>query len=340
MTRIWFNKTLSSVHSVLRMIKAEPAASGYELCASSPNAHASAAANADMFWIEPAMLAGSDYVEWCVAMAKEQAIQLFVPGKDAARISGARDRFEAFGCRVLSAASEEVLNLVNNKAAFYAAVNCPEAPPADWQVVTTLAEFDAAYGSLRLRHDALCIKPSTSVYGIGFRRIREDRSALSLYSKGATYEIDLVSLRTMFSEVAAFGEILVMEYLDGHEYSVDVIADHGVLKCAVARRKPLQPGEGQLIDGREDIQLACRRLVAQFRLNGVVNIQFKEGAGKLRILEINARMSGGIAMACLAGPNLPYLALAGFDSGYERLSIPATRVGLRVTEVTAAMVVP
>lgn len=88
---------------------------------------------------------------------------------------------------------------------------------------------------------------------------------------------------------------------------------------------------------REDILQACAHLVRQFALNGNVNIQFREGDQGLRILEINPRMSGGIAMACLAGPNLPYLALAAFDRGREAVT-PGTIVdGLRVGEINKAI---
>ena len=128
-----------------------------------------------------------------------------------------------------------------------------------------------------------------------------------------------------------------MEFLSGHEFSVDCVADGGVLRCAVARRKPLRAGHGQIIDPREDIQTACAAIIRQFSLNGYANIQFREGESGLRTLEVNPRMSGGIAMACLAGPNLPYLGVAGFDSGYAALQIPVAVPGLRVGEVTQAV---
>ena len=62
-----------------------------------------------------------------------------------------------------------------------------------------------------------------------------------------------------------------------------------------------------------------------------------EGAGRLRLLEINPRMSGGIGMACVAGPALPYLALCGFVDGYAGVSVPAVRAGIRVAELAHAI---
>jgi len=109
------------------------------------------------------------------------------------------------------------------------------------------------------------------------------------------------------------------------------------MRCCSTQTPTRSRGGGKLIVVREDILQACAHLVRQFALNGNVNIQFREGDQGLRILEINPRMSGGIAMACLAGPNLPYLALAAFDRGREAVT-PGTIVdGLRVGEINKAI---
>jgi len=60
----------------------------------------------------------------------------------------------------------------------------------------------------------------------------------------------------------------------------------------------------------------------------------------LRVLEINPRMSGGIGMACLAGPNLPYLGLVVFDRGRDAACVPAIADGLRVGEMNKAVRLP
>ncbi|MET0580910.1 MAG: ATP-grasp domain-containing protein, partial [Pseudoxanthomonas sp.] len=85
----------------------------------------------------------------------------------------------------------------------------------------------------------------------------------------------------------------------------------------------------------------AQSLVERFGLNGMINVQFKEDAhGRPRLLEINPRASGGVAMSCLSGINLPYLALRGFVDGYDGLAIPPARFGQRVTEVAVAISLP
>ncbi|UUZ51114.1 ATP-grasp domain-containing protein [Massilia sp. B-10] len=163
-----------------------------------------------------------------------------------------------------------------------------------------LEQFDAAYAELRQRHPKLCVKPSKSVFGLGFSILDEERSSAALLIVHAQYHIGLEDMRRGMAELGQFRTMLLMAYLDGHEYSVDCVGDHGRLVAAVARKKPMQAGRGQLIDMRQDILDACAKLAADFGLNGCFNVQFRENGDKLHLLEINPRMSGGIGMACVA----------------------------------------
>lgn len=337
-TRVWFNRTFSSVHSVIGLIRAADPAGRFHVIYSNANPHTVAAQAAHQFRQEPSGMAAADYLDWCLDFCREQRVDIFVPGKEAAAIGAARARFEAQGTRVLGVAPREALELLHDKAAFYAGVALPLAPPPECIEFTDVAGFDAAYARLRARHATLCVKPSRSVYGLGFSVLDETRSSTQLLLAGVAYHIGLDDFRRGLAQMDGCRSMLLMEYLDGHEYSVDCAGDHGRLVCAVARRKPLLAGHGQLIDARRDIVDACATLAESYGLNGIFNIQFRERDDKLRLLEINPRPSGGIGMACLAGPNLPDIALRGFADGYHTVTPPPIRDGLRVGEINLATV--
>lgn len=340
MQRVWFNKTFSSVAAAIRLIRQADAAGDYRIVCSSTNAHAPAFLAAHESAVEPSGLTGDAYLDWCLHFCREKSIGIFVPGKEAGLISAARAQFAAQGTRVLSAASQDMLEVLHDKARFYQTVDLKLAPPAAFRVVENVAQFDSAYRALRQVHPQLCIKPSQSVYGLGFSIIDEQRSSAQLLLDGAQYRIGLDDLRRGLAAMDGFRTMLVMEYLDGPEYSVDCVGDNGRLVCAIPRKKSMLAGQGQTIDLRDDILESTRQLTAAYRLNGVFNAQFREGRNGLGLLEINPRMSGGIAMACVAGPNLPYLALRGFDRGFDDLPIPAIRAGIRVAELAHATELP
>ena len=335
--RVWFNKTFSSVSTALRLIREADREDGRYHLIYTATTPVPAGRVAHQFELEPSGLKGEAYLDWCLAFCRTHDVGIFVPGKEARLISAAARRFADAGTRVLAVGAADVLDLLNDKARFYATVACPSAPPPHSVAVNSVAEFDAAYAALRALYPKLCIKPSESVYGLGFSIIDEQRSCAELLLAGVQYHIGLADLRAGLARLPGFRTMLVMQYLEGHEYSVDCVGDHGRLVCAVPRKKPLGSGYGQLIELNPAVLAATGELVSAYGLNGAFNVQFRETDGQVRLLEINSRMSGGIGMACMAGPNLPYLALAGFDRGYDSVAVPEVRAGIRVAEVSHAV---
>jgi biotin carboxylase len=333
--RVWFNRTFSSVYAAIGLIREADRDGRFHLIYSNANPHAAAARVAHQFMVEPTGLDTDAYIDWCLDFCREHRVDIFIPGKESTTLAGQHARFAAIGTRVLSAAAPAALELIHDKARFYAELDLPGAPLAETRRFENLAQFDAAYAELRQRYPKLCVKPSKSVFGLGFSILDEERSSAALLIAGAQYHIGLADMRRGMEELGEFRTMLLMQYLDGHEYSVDCVGDHGRLVAAVARKKPMQAGRGQLIDMRQDILDACAKLAADFGLNGCFNVQFRENGEQLHLLEINPRMSGGIGMACVAGPNLPWIALSGFADGFERVQVPPVRNGIRVAELTS-----
>ncbi|SFD90333.1 ATP-grasp domain-containing protein [Massilia yuzhufengensis] len=342
--RVWFNRTFSSVYTALRLIRAADTAQRFTIIHSNANRHTPAARLAHEFHSEPTGLEPAAYVDWCLDFCREQRIDIFVPGREATTLAAHHARFEAIGTRVLSAATPSRLHLIHDKAAFYAETALPQAPVAEFRRFENLDQFDAAWAELRPRHARLCLKPSRGIYGIGFAVIDEERSSAALLLAGAEYHIGYQDLRRGLAEMGEFRTMLLMEFLEGAEYSVDCVGDRGRLVAAVPRRKLSQAGSGQLIDARADILEATATLAADYGLNGIFNVQFRESgpkdARRLRLLEINPRMSGGIGMACAAGPNLPWIALKGFADGFDTVDVAPVRDGMRVAELAEAVELP
>ena len=338
--RVWFNRTFSSVYTALRLIREADTEHRFTLIHSNANRHTPAARLAHEFHTEPTGLDSDAYVDWCMAFCREQRVDIFVPGREATTLAAEHARFADIGTRVLSAAPAPMLKTVHDKARFYADTVLPDAPVAAFRRFENIEQFDAAWDELRPHYKKLCVKPAHGIYGLGFAVVDEVRSSAALLLAGVEYHVGYQDLRRGLSELGNFKTMLLMEFLDGPEYSVDCVGDHGRLAAAVVRRKLAHAGGGQLIDMRQDILDATARLCADYQMNGVFNAQFREGGGRPRLLEINPRMSGGIGMACLAGPNLPYIALRGFADGFDNVSIAPVTNGMRVAELSTPTELP
>lgn len=334
--RIWFNKTFSTIASVLTNIRQSVPAGDVTLICTHTHATATAFLAADEYYLEPTELSGQAYLEWCLAFCRQQHVDLFWPGKESALISANSALFSEAGFQVLSVADKATLDLLHNKAHFY-----QQLPPAIAQIMDFIAvnncnEFDSAVQTLSTKHDKLCIKPAVSVYGLGFRVLDTQRDSITHVLKGVEYQIPLKELRQGMLNTPDFDTLLVMEHLGGEEWSVDCVANHGELICAVQRKKSLSAGQGQSIDNNAEIQGMVMRLTSHYRLNGLFNIQFKEGVRGIRLLEINPRPSGGVGMACLSGANLAGMALQ-LARG-QMVSLPQIDYGLKVSEIKQPVV--
>jgi hypothetical protein len=334
--RIWFNRTFSTIGAVFRQLKAGYPNEEITLVCTHTHQTATAFLAADEAYLEPSELHGQDYIAWCLDFCREHRIELFWPGKEAALACKNREQFESSGVGLMAAADYPTLTLLHNKAHFYTDLPEEIALAMDFVVVNDTDAFDRAVETLSSKHKRLCVKPAVSVYGLGFRILDLDRDSISHLLKGVEYQIPLRELRVGMEHTPYFDTLLVMEHLGGPEWSVDCAARHGELLCAVQRKKSPLAGHGQLIDNDSAIAGMTERLVRHYRLNGLINIQYKEGESGPRLLEINPRPSGGFGMACLAGANLAKIALEGFKG--ETLKIPPLRYGLRIGEINTPVI--
>jgi len=334
--RIWFNKTFSTINSVFRAIHLTFPVEEVSIVCTHIHHNAAAFLAADEHYLEPSELIGFDYLEWCVSFCQQKNIQLFWPAKEAALISQHHDLFLAAGTQVLSVADYETLTLLHNKADFYRHLSPAIAQCMDFIAVNNADEFDLAVAKLSLKHERLCVKPAVSVFGLGFRVLDTQRDSIKQLLSGIEYQIPLQELRLGMNNTPEFDTLLVMEHLGGHEWSVDCVGRQGELLCAVQRKKALIAGHGQTIDNNADIQGMVTRLSARYQLNGLFNIQFKEGAHGVRLLEINPRPSGGFGMACLSGANLAKIVLQSIRG--DIIQNPVIQYGLKVTEINTPVI--
>ena len=340
MTRdlVWFNRTFSSIHAAVTRIRV--AGGSYRVACSHPVATALPLLVADEAFVEPS-LSRQDYVEWCAKTCVEKQVAVFVPGHGVSQFADIKTEFEReTGSRLIIAATPKVLALLNDKAAF-----CRDIETLPWTAsmtipVRTLDEFREAYRTVKDAGHAVCVKPSHGVFGNGFKRIREDKTEWDIMLAGDPYTATLAQVERAIEQAPApMPELLVMEYLPGAEFSVDCVAKNGDLIAWVSRRKPTGTNRPQTIDQRHDVGEAVRAFADRYALDGYFNAQFREGTHGLRVLEINARMSGGTGMSCEAGVNLPLIGLlAEQGRSYHHLPLTPTH-GAAVCEFNQAVLV-
>lgn len=340
---VWFNKTVTSIETAMALIKSADTNNEFNVIFTHPNENFRGGLVADQFFVEPSEdeVSSEEYIGWALQFCKDKNIQVFSPGRCLQEIARPDNiaLFEAIGVRLMIPSSYENIDLIEVKSKFYSSIDLPDTPPAKWESFRNVAEFDAAYENMSKCADVLCVKPSVGIFGNGFAILDEHRTMAQVMAGGFKDYIPFSVYRDSLIDVGDFEEMMLIEYLPYAEYSVDCVAIEGELLAGIQRRKPLKMGLPYTIMDRADLHEACQKLAKEFRLTGNFNAQFKDGTdGKTCILEINPRISGGIGMACLAGPNLPYIALKAFCHGLGSVDVPEIKVGLLVGEKRVPLV--
>lgn len=328
--RVWFNKSFSSIYNVIRLLRRADAPGAFHVVCTHTNAEFVGFQPSDESEVEPTGLSEETYVEYCLAFCAQRGIEVFVPGKSRLAIAEARAAFEERGIRVLLTAEPAAMRLFEDKAAFYAGLDPAVAAAPRSIKVNTADEFLAACEVLRAEGHKVCIKPSSSTGGLGFRILDDHRTELRNLFSGETTRLTTALAAQILAQEERFRDLLVMEYLDGAEYSIDCLAAKGRLIRAIPRRKPVRLGGTQLLEDNAELIAIAERLTSASRLDSIYNIQIRYAGGVPKLLEINARMSGGVYFACLSGVNLPAWAIALASGDASESDIPQPRFGLAV----------
>jgi biotin carboxylase len=332
---VWFNKSLSSTSHVVQKIRqsCSPGEEFFFVCThTSPTA--TVAPVADLFEIEPTGLGPLAYVEWCVDFARDRGIDVFIPRNYASAIAACSQRFADLGVKLILAAEPATLGLIKNKGLFYEALGQDLVPQPAFQVVANLEQFQEAFHALSARHNKVCFKPTEGIGGKGFKVLTVggpeiyspwDHELLSIEYDAALLEL---------AQQASFPELMMMEYLPGQERSVDCLAQNGKLLAAVTRLKSYDGAEELLEDNPQLVEY-CRLITAKVGLKGLYNVQFMASeSGEQYLLEVNARMSGGVHYGADSGVCLPYWAIRLALGAAHSCDIPTAKTGIRVERAT------
>lgn len=207
------------------------------------------------------------------------------------------------------------LAIANDKGALYEYVdrNGFDSAPAFYRTDTE-AGFVEAVEALGYPESPVCFKRPVASGMRGFRVLEKgsDRLSRLLSEKPSEPVTTLKEVRPVLSAGESFPELVVMEYLPGPEYSVDVLAMGDEVGPVVPRTRS-RTRAGITFEGtveRNEALIAeagdiCRSLGLEYN----VNLQFRyDEEGNPKLIEINPRVAGTIVMCVGAGVNLPFAA--------------------------------
>ena len=254
------------------------------------------------------------YVDVLLDICEKEKVDVLLPimSAELQALAESRDRFEAIGTLV-SVSDPEALSIANNKLKLFDFLKENELPCAKYYQVHSIDELINCASKLGYPEESVCVKATDGSGSRGFRVLAESVSRFQTFfhEKPTAGVITLDEMCSILSEAEKFPELMVMEYLPGAEYSVDLLADRGkVLSCCVRKSLRMENSimlEAVIVDVPE-VDSLCTAVVNKLGLDGNIGFDIRERAdGTPIIMECNPRITAGIPYFNLAGVNLPYL---------------------------------
>lgn len=277
-----------------------------------------------------------DFIPRVLQIAKEESIDILIPcvTRELLKFSESRELFENEGICV-GVLTPESLEVSNDKGKLLSAMRNAGMRVPEFYVADSWGEIDEGIRKIGYPKAGFCIK---AVTGNGSRGVRlvdpfVSKSRLFFDEKPNGMYTSINDLRELFSGMQSFPkQMMVMELLNGDEYSVDIVARNGQTLAAVARKGLSVVSSNQtssVVVDRDDLISQCGEVVNLLDLSGNIGFDIKcDDNGTPYIIEINPRFTGGIVTCLAAGANMPWLGIKSWLN--MPVEQPKLRYGVRM----------
>lgn len=256
----------------------------------------------------------NEYIPKMLEIAEKENIDVILPLStyELMPLSRNKKKFEEIGAKMM-VSDPKPLEIANNKGKLCEFLKKEGIPTPDAIMVDSLDEFERSVFKLGYPNVPVCVKPQISKGSRGFRIIKKDVNKLDMlmnYKPDNTITT-LEDMISIFEGANPFPKLVVMEYLPGKEYSVDLLVRKGEPLITIPRSRDLiKLGISFIgtVENNEEIAEMANRIVEAIGLDYNINLQLKYSFNGIpKIIEINPRVSGTIVLCTGAGANMPYL---------------------------------
>jgi carbamoyl-phosphate synthase large subunit len=230
-------------------------------------------------------------------------------------LAKAREEIESIGVKVTISDAQAIESSQNKRKCYEAFSKDGIAP--EFRFANSASEFEKAARELGFPKNPICFKPAFGHGMRGFRVLKPSASRGELLFKEkpdsafADFK-DMVAVLQDYEKGGVLPELVVMEYLEGKEYTVDVLLEKKKPVVTIPRVRAVTKGgisTTAIVEKNQEIiektEQVCRKLGLDFN----INVQFKYGKNGPRLIEVQPRLAGTTVACVGAGANLPYLGL-------------------------------
>lgn len=264
----------------------------------------------DYFYTIPAAKDTENYINGVLSICKEHEIDVFVPQNtmELLILSQRKDLFDKIGTKILVSDYSAIV-AANDKHHLFNVAKSIGVPTSEYGVCSNYRSLKEMINKFMTKNGMAVVKPPLSNGSRGVRVITANRDR-----KHDFYNEKPNSLYTTLDELydilgEEFPELLVMDYLPGAEYTVDVFRTNNKFYAIPRKRETIRSGitfTASLENNQKMIEYS-QMLADACNLTLCFGFQFKLNAEDEPILlESNPRVQGTMVMSTFCGANIIY----------------------------------
>lgn len=310
-TTLWLAEAQSSLRDMLLSLQTVKPTHDLHLIASHRHDRPEILSVADEAFIEPSDDTRASFV---VQNAIERGVSVLLTGRNGVDYEPHREELARHGVRLLTGASNaQSLLDIDDKFIFTQQCQAFGIPVATAWRFTSFDELTTLIN--QHGHQRLCVKPVHGIFAEGFWILDNHNGQTDPFyhlshTENKKIHTDEFLHAYVNSPLAQSTPMLLMPYLSGVEYSIDVVCERGEVLGAVTRHKV---GSVQYVGYDETVMAVVIPLIKHFGADGIVSVQTKaDEHGRHHVLEINTRPSGGIGYTVHGGLDLTVLGMLYF----------------------------
>ena len=267
----------------------------------------------DSFYQVPAAT-DPQYCDIILGICKKEKVDIYFPtiSAEVSAVSSRKAEFDAIGTRI-SISDPRAVEIANNKLIAYEYLQARDVPVPKYYGVHSVQDFIEGCKKMGYPQNPVCLKIVNNSGSRGVRIIdaKRDRYQLFAHEKPNSFFTSYEDMLSILESAKQLDEMMLVEYMPGNEYTVDLLADHGKVLYMVGRENVVslmsiaQESVVSKIDSAYDVS---ERIVAALGLDGNIGFDFmKNSDGVPVLMDINPRITATVSVIAAAGVNLPYL---------------------------------
>jgi len=267
----------------------------------------------DIFYTIPPAFKKKDYMTALLSICDKEKIDIIIPQntKELEILADSREAFNSMNTKIITSGINAI-KTSNNKFELLKISRELKIPTVNFFMVNNHHELLEKAKKIGWPGKKVVVKPPVSNGLRGVRIIDEsiDLKHLFYNEKPTHLFIRMNNLLDILGE--NFEELIVMDYLPGLEYTVDVFRDHQEMIVIPRRRELIRSGItfNSRVEKHQEIIEYTKRISDVLDLEYCFGFQYKlDENGIPKLLECNPRVQGTMVLSTFAGANLIYCAI-------------------------------